>query len=403
MSSMKMSKDKKELKATGTGFLARLFGLAFASLLMAPSAIILSLIHAPSACVYVAMFADFYTPWILFESPYYEAYHQYLIGNLDPVEEKPLIEITPEEATMENLLKISKDFTWPVVIKGLLGNTSDTRKWADPNWWEERYGHEEVLCGTLAKVIEDCTVKTFFDKIREKEPFYIAGASVIFKNNPELHEMIDNEKIKSIEPGKRQATQIFMGVPDMGSDIHCAIAVNVFRQIVGQKKWWFIPPSQTPYLKPSINVNGFSAHTKTLVGKEGGVPSPWLEKIERYTTVLDPGDVLINPPFFWHGIINLGDKESNDLVIGAPSRYIKGYSTIAGFKSSPLMALNSIATVASRYGLVKTLNGDLNLQQDIANNRRAREKKDLKKVDDSLESEADNKPVKEKDRIEDIF
>jgi hypothetical protein len=39
--------------------------------------------------------------------------------------------------------------------------------------------------------------------------------------------MIDNEAIRSIEPGKRTATQIFMGVTDMGSDIHCAIAINV--------------------------------------------------------------------------------------------------------------------------------------------------------------------------------
>ena len=43
------------------------------------------------------------------------------------------------------------------------------------------------------------------------------------------------------------------------------------------------------YLKPSINVNGFSAHTHTLVGKEGGQQSPWMNKLERYTSVLHPG------------------------------------------------------------------------------------------------------------------
>lgn len=54
-----------------------------------------------------------------------------------------------------------------------------------------------------------------------------------------------------------------------------------FRQIVGSKKWWFIPPSQTPFIKPSINVNGFSAHTHTLVGKNGEQESPWMKKLER--------------------------------------------------------------------------------------------------------------------------
>ena len=232
------------------------------------------------------VFTNSNTAKILFPSAYF-GQHQYLIGTLDEIPEQPLIEISPAEATMENLLKISKSFTWPVVIKGMLNNATGLEKWADADWWEQNFPNEEVLCGTLANVIEDCTIKTFFDKIREGEPFYIAGASVIFKNNPHLHEMIDNSHIQSIEPGKRQATQIFMGVPDMGSDIHCAVAVNIFRQIVGRKKWWFIPPSQTPYLKPSINVNGFSAHTKTLVGKDGGQPSPWLNKIERYVAVSD--------------------------------------------------------------------------------------------------------------------
>ena len=54
------------------------------------------------------------------------------------------------------------------------------------------------------------------------------------------------------------------------------------------------------YLKPSINVNGFSAHTHTLVGKEGGQQSPWMNKLERYTSVLHPGghrSHLITPFF----------------------------------------------------------------------------------------------------------
>ena len=78
-----------------------------------------------------------------------------------------------------------------------------------------------------------------------------------------------------------------------------------FRQMTGTKKWWFIPPSQTPYLIPSINVNGFSAHTHTLVGKSGEKMSHWMSKLERYTATLEPGDVLINPPWFWHVILSL--------------------------------------------------------------------------------------------------
>ena len=148
-----------------------------------------------------------------------------------------------------------------------------------------------------------------------------------------------------------------------------------FRQIVGQKQWFFIPTSQTAYLKPSINSQGFSAHTKTLVGK-GGVPaSPWLQKIERYTAVLNPGDVLINPPWFWHGIINLG--ENNDLVIGTPSRYGAGEATAAGIKTNLLYTINAIVTLVRNFGpAALDPKFKMNMQQQISQNRGNRQKEE---------------------------
>jgi hypothetical protein len=306
----------------------------------------------------------------------YNAYHEFLISRLPEREEVPLIEITPAEATPENLYKLSKGYTWPIVIRGLLTNSTGIDSWSDHDWWTSKYADEKVLCGTLSEVVEDCTIGTFFRELHAKKPFYISGASNIFDRNEELHDMIDNEHIRSIEPGRRTATQIFMGVPKMGSDIHCAIGINVFRQIVGQKKWWFIPPTQTSYLKPSINLNGFSAHTHTFVGKEGGVASPWMNKLERYTTVLSPGDVLINPPWFWHGIINLGE-EPNDLVIGAPSRYGQGHSMKAALRGNAVFTINALVVLFRKYGM-PALKPDfkMKLEGDIANNRRTREKKD---------------------------
>ena len=162
--------------------------------------------------------------------------------------------------------------------------------------WVKNYGDEEVLCGTtLDKLhIDNCTISSFFSELESGEnPFYISGASAIIERRPELHDMVDNERMRSIEPGPRRATQIFMGVTGMGSDLHCALGLNMFRQMVGRKKWWFIPPSQTPFLKPSINQNAFSAHTRTFVGAYAP-PSPWLSRIVRYTTVLTPGDALVS-------------------------------------------------------------------------------------------------------------
>ena len=68
--------------------------------------------------------------------------------------------------------------------------------------------------------------------------------------------MVKSDFLDSIAPGPRVFTQIFMGFSGMGSDVHCAIGTNIFRQIAGRKKWWLIPQSQAPYLFPSLNQNG---------------------------------------------------------------------------------------------------------------------------------------------------
>jgi len=46
--------------------------------------------------------------------------------------------------------------------------------------------------------VENCTVAAFFQAIENGKPFYISGASVIFDRNPVLHDMIDNEHIRSL-------------------------------------------------------------------------------------------------------------------------------------------------------------------------------------------------------------
>lgn len=315
------------------------------------------------------MAADFLTPFELFTSPTYKAYHAFLISRLEEKEEREIPVLHANNFTAEDVQRLSRGFSFPVIIREVLVNVSAVHQWNDNAWWVEKYRDEEILCGTLDTVRDQCTVGDFFQEVENGNPFYVSGASKIFARNPDLAEMIEDERLKMIEPGARVATQIFMGLKDMGSDIHSAMGVNIFRQIVGRKRWWFIPPSQTAYLKPSINVNGFSAHTHTMVGKEGAEVSPWMTKLERYGAVLEPGDVLINPPWFWHGILNLGEKP-NSLVIGVPTRYAGKASHMAAFKSNPFMTLFAIAVIAIKHG--GQINGGNELEDRINANRKAR-------------------------------
>lgn len=127
----------------------------------------------------------------------------------------------------------------------------------------------------------------------------------------------------------------------------------------------------TTYLKPSLNAAGFSAFTHTLVGKDGKQESPWLKKLERYTTTVYPGDVLINPPWFWHGTYNLGSE--SDVIVGCPSRYGRGNVLSAAFKVNPVLTVVGVGSLVRKYG-IGVLNpvSEFKMQKYIAANRAIR-------------------------------
>ncbi len=154
-----------------------------------------------------------------------------------------------------------------------------------------------------------------------------------------------------------------------------------FRQISGQKQWWFVPPSETSHLWPAINTNGFSAHTKTKIGKNADFPaSPWWNKVTRYTTILNPGDVLINPPWFWHGIKNLGEPDK--LVIGSPVRFA-GEVRKPSFKTNLPLTLHGFFRFFLKYGPAALMPGfKPNLQADIGGNRDTRSEEMAGTADD---------------------
>lgn len=337
--------------------------------------IAVSLVFFPSFWVNLFLVIDFLTSWELFNSRIYDAYHTFIVNRLPDRPILPLQEINYDQVTNEKIVELTRNFTWPLVIRGFLGNTTAVKEWGNPEWWMARYPNEEVLCAQKGKIlseqVDNCTISRFYQQLRTENPLYITGATSIFENHPELHDMVNNANIDMIEPGKRIATQMFMGLPDQGTDIHCAAGVNIFRQVAGRKKWWFIPPTQTKYLKPSLNAAGFSAFSHTLVGKDGKRESPWMKKLERYTTIVEPGDVIINPPWFWHGTQNLGG--ASDIIVGCPSRYGRGVVLNAAFKVNFLFTLVGVTALVRKYGIgVVNPTSEFRLQKAIENNRAIR-------------------------------
>jgi hypothetical protein len=96
--------------------------------------------------------------------------------------------------------------------------------------------------------------------------------------------------------------------------------VNLFKQIVGQKKWLFINPKWISFVNLHITEDAASL---LGLGSEGVVYSgaKWLRHVERYEAIVGPGDAILNPCMWMHIVENLPGAKTDSLVIGSPERH----------------------------------------------------------------------------------
>ena len=103
-----------------------------------------------------------------------------------------------------------------------------------------------------------------------------------------------------------KCAQIFLGMgADTGTDMHCANNFNIFFQLKGAKRWRFVNPEYTPLVFPVVGrSNGYFA---SLVSRASDADqNAEIQKIfkycPRYEAVIHEGEVLLNPPLWWHSV-----------------------------------------------------------------------------------------------------
>ncbi|MCB9755141.1 MAG: cupin-like domain-containing protein [Myxococcales bacterium] len=292
------------------------------------------------AATNLGLAADVWSDWSLLDSRAYDRLHAALVARLPARAPLAIAALDAATATRRDVLAASEDFTRPMVLRGALRGLPCTAAWGDPQWWLDRYPDAELLCSSAGE--------SRMLPVREalaRPEVYVAGATTVFQHHPELKDMVETELTRAItpdRPGRRASFyQLFLGRSNQGTTVHCAMGINLFRQIAGRKRWYFIPPSQTPFLRAKVYANGYSATSRTIQPHEGDPGSPWFDRLLRYTAILEPGDLLINPPWWWHCVENL---PSEGLVVGVPTRFAAGRRIfrVDAFKSA--LAFTRVAT-----------------------------------------------------------
>lgn len=204
----------------------------------------------------------------------------------------------------------------PFVIEGFARDCDARRRWS-PEFFAERYGslpialttrreaptaYEDYERGTLADVVED---------IRAVSPrgCYAENISRIFNENPELEADLPVAKVLEYMGRRRHyGSQLFLGGSGTGTGYHCANANNFFLMLHGRKRWTFVHPDHSAWMRPCVSPQGLYVgspvdHNRSDEEQEELVPTYNL--VPRYETVLEPGDALLNPPWWWHAVDNL--------------------------------------------------------------------------------------------------
>jgi hypothetical protein len=190
----------------------------------------------------------------------------------------------------------------PVVLRGFARDTEAVRTWRFDNLLE-RFGDESVLLTSNDKDGYQGSLRAVDDP-----KVYIHNCEVIFRRHPELLDQLGLDQLRPYIKKDMAYSQIFVGRRGTGSPFHAAAVWNWFVMVEGRKTWYFVDPKDSVFLYPFPVMGRAASFALCLYPDEYDAEQfPAFEWCPYYTATLEPGDVLLNPPWWWHGVRNLSE------------------------------------------------------------------------------------------------
>ena len=226
----------------------------------------------------------------------------------------------------------------PVVFEGVAKDWTCVKKWS-LDYFSEEFGDDDVLLtdaeGTnsnpLGTAWEYITLRELIENIDGGGLKY-ARFHPLLQVHPELREDMDIQWLRQHMYGRRTDWMtfytVFLGGKGTNTAIHNAANDNLFMQIEGQKRWLLYPVAHTPVF--DIEANRAPYKGCDLIPDEPDFEKyPMYRHVDYWETVLEPGDVLYNPPYVWHHVTNLTRS------IGVGCRWTNVFTA---FRRSPVFA-----------------------------------------------------------------
>jgi hypothetical protein len=214
----------------------------------------------------------------------------------------------------------------PVVLEGAASAWPAIRKWS-PEYFVERCGREEVTVldgrnwtvnagrdGEAVSTSESSiTVAELLQNVQHSGAWYGAFLDLL-DQRADLRADLDLTFVRRFGhtnlrlPWQRNIlAKLYVGGPQTATSFHCAGVSNLYVQVYGRKKWVLISPRFTPFMYPALS-KGLNWQSRVDFRNPDYGSCPLYRYVDRYECVLEPGDVLWNPPFVWHGVLNMTES-----------------------------------------------------------------------------------------------
>jgi ribosomal protein L16 Arg81 hydroxylase len=257
-----------------------------------------------------------------------------------------------EGMNVEEFIKNHRKKSQPVVLKNAASSWPLYKKWT-PEFFAEQYPEDPVILfdGAIEsrespkeKGTKTVSLADFVEAMKNGGKDY-ARFLPLLDQHPELLKDFDVDWLMSAanNGAKGIKHQLFMGGAGTSTSMHCAIGSNLFVQVHGRKQWWIYSTNNSPLLEPLVDRSVFFRSMASGEKPEGN-----FKKADGWTVILEPGDVLYNPPFFWHQARNI------DTNIGAGFRW---FSLASILKVSPAQFLMTLTASNPSLRETKKLEG----------------------------------------------
>lgn len=220
-------------------------------------------------------------------------------------------EVMDRKTFLRDHLKAGK----PVIIKGALEAWYKTDVW-NFEWFRDQYHDLAVPLRYPASPesgektgfeIKSGSLGNYLQQLLAQKPVEECGylASLPLKSLPEIQQVAVFPDYRWVD--RMSAAAAWLGPAGTESVLHCDLVDNMLAQVRGRKLFQLYPPG-------TIDPSGSRQHNSLTADPRYRESPPAPE----YEFVLEEGEVLYLPPFYWHRVVSLEPSISVNLAWYTP-------------------------------------------------------------------------------------